>query len=153
MTGKIEPERDVDPSNTIAKRKLNLAPGSRTRKHRGIFRMSPQPPPDPGLYSLVALVQMAQRSPVGIFSHQTGLSRSELTDVQPPNSTSRFGRGGASPSILQIRSAEVGTGARGNISGVPFTNAARTIVDIWHEGMLRLIWISHSSENSLPRCA
>jgi predicted transcriptional regulator of viral defense system len=124
-----------------SKRNYHVGAGNWIREHRGIFRVSLYPPPDrPDLILWWLWSRGRSDSPVGVFSHQTALSLHELTDVNPAKLDLTvppgFRKGTAIPSILRLHFAEVGTDERENISGVPVTNALRTIIDIWREGTL-----------------
>lgn len=124
-----------------SKRNYHVGAGNWIREHRGIFRLSLYPPPDrPDLILWWLWSRGRSDSPVGVFSHQTALSLHELTDVNPAkldlSVPPGFRKGTAIPSILRLHFAEVGRDERENISGVPVTNALRTIIDIWREGTL-----------------
>ncbi len=124
-----------------SKRNYHVGAGNWIREHRGIFRLSLYPPPDrPDLILWWLWSRGRSDSPVGVFSHQTALTLHELTDVNPAKLDLTvppgFRKGTAIPSILRLHFAEVGTDERENISGVPVTNALRTIIDIWREGTL-----------------
>jgi predicted transcriptional regulator of viral defense system len=124
-----------------SKRNYHVGVGNWIREHRGIFRLSLYPPPDrPDLILWWLWSRGRSDSPVGVFSHHTALSLHELTDVNPAKLDLTvppgFRRGTAIPSILRLHVAEVGTDERENVSGVPVTNALRTIIDIWREGTL-----------------
>jgi predicted transcriptional regulator of viral defense system len=124
-----------------SKRNYDVGAGNWIREYRGIFRLSLYPPPDrPDLILWWLWSRGRSDAPVGVFSHQTGLSLHELTDVNPAKLDltvpPSFRKGTALPSILRLHFAEVGTDKCENFSGVPVTNALRTIIDIWREGTL-----------------
>ena len=77
---------------------------------------------------------------MGVFSHQTALSLHELTDANPRKLDLTvppdFRKGSPIPSIIRLHFADVEADERETISGVPATNALRTIVDVWREGTL-----------------
>ena len=124
-----------------SKRNYHVGAGNWIREYRGIFRLSLYPSPDrPDLILWWLWSRGRSYSPVGVFSHQTALSLHELTDVNPAKLDLTvppgFRKGTAIPSILRLHFEEVGTDERESISGVPVTNALRTIIDIWRENTL-----------------
>lgn len=126
---------------TANKRNYHVGAGNWIREHRGIYRLALFPPPDrPDLILWWLWSRGRSDSPLGVFSHQTALSLHELTDANPRKLDLTvppdFRKGSPIPSIVRLHFADVGADERETISGVPATNALRTIVDVWREDTL-----------------
>lgn len=126
---------------TSSKRIYHVRVGNWIREHRGIYRLARFPGPERSDLVLWWLWSRDRSDrPTGVFSHQTALSLHELTDANPakldltvPNG---FRRGVPIPKVLRLHYHDLRSEDREILSGVPVTNAMRTILDVWQEGSL-----------------
>ena len=117
------------------KRNYHVHAGNWVREYRGIYRLALFPEPErPDLILWWLWSRGRDDSPVGVFSHRTALSLHELTDSNPAKIDltvpRTFRKGAEVPKILQLHYGHVNAEEREIISGVPVTNALRTIIDV-----------------------
>lgn len=123
------------------KRAYHVQAGNWFREHRGIYRLALFPEPErPDLILWWLWSRDRSDRPSGVYSHQTALSLYELTDVNPSRLDmtvpTSFRRGTPVPKILRLHYGRISEPEREVLSGVPVTNALRTILDLWEEGSL-----------------
>ncbi len=123
------------------KRNYHVTAGNWIREHRGIFRLALFPPPDrPDLIVWWLWSRGRDDKPVGVFSHLTALSLHEMTDSNPARIDvtvpSTFRKGAPVPKVLRLHFGDVTSAESEIFSGVPVTNALRTILDVWLEDSL-----------------
>jgi predicted transcriptional regulator of viral defense system len=123
------------------KRNYHVNAGNWVREHRGIYRLALFPEPErPDLIVWWLWSRGRDDSPVGVFSHRTALILHDLTDSNPATIDltvpPTFRKSSEVPMILHLHFGHVTGAERETISGVPVTNALRTIIDVWHDQVL-----------------
>lgn len=123
------------------KRAYHVQAGNWFREHRGIYRLALFPEPErPDLVLWWLWSRDRSDRPSGVYSHQTALSLYELTDASPSRLDmtvpASFRRGTPAPKILRLHYGRILEPEGEVLSGVPVTNALRTILDLWEESSL-----------------
>ncbi len=123
------------------KRIYHVRAGNWAREYRGIYRLKRFPEPErPDLILWMLWSRDRSDQPTGVYSHVTALSLHDLTDANPARLDltvpATFRRGAPIPKVLRLHRGDVPPEDRETISGVPITNAMRTILDVWKEGSL-----------------
>ncbi|MEO7144902.1 MAG: type IV toxin-antitoxin system AbiEi family antitoxin domain-containing protein [Bryobacteraceae bacterium] len=123
------------------KRIYHIRAGNWIREHRGIYRLTRFPEPERSDLILWWLWSRDRSDrPSGVYSHQTALSLHDLTDANPAKLDltvpTNFRRGVPIPRVLRLHYDDVRPEDQETLSGVPVTNAIRSILDVWKEESL-----------------
>ena len=115
--------------------------GNWIREHRGIYRFDRYPlGRHPDLMKWYLWSCNRKGEPQGVYSHETALSLSEVSDVNPAKIhmtvPEAFRRSTAIPKILILHSGLVTRADTGEFHGMFVTTPIRTLVDVVNAGTL-----------------
>lgn len=113
--------------------------GTWQRERRGIYRLSRFPTSPEGQYVLWSLWSRNRAGvPQGVYSHQTALSQSDLSDLMPARLHMTvppgFHRSAPIPSVLILHRAKLETYEIESRQGYRVVRPLRAIADLLHEG-------------------
>jgi predicted transcriptional regulator of viral defense system len=130
--------------------------GNWVREHRGIYRLASFPRgerPDLMLWSLWS--RNRGEAAQGVYSHQTGLSLHDLSDVMPANLhmtvPRSFRRNSEIPRVIVLHFADLPQSDIGVVHGVRVTRPMRTILDVLAGGEMPLATLRQALLEGLRR--
>ncbi len=126
------------------------------REHRGIYRLAHFQHSDEAEFVIWSLWSRNRAEiPQGVFSHETALTRLELTDLNPPKLhltvLKGFRRTSATPSPLVLHFADLQDSEIVELQGYRITTALRTILDLSLEERISREFIKQAIKESLAR--
>ncbi|MBI1789813.1 MAG: type IV toxin-antitoxin system AbiEi family antitoxin domain-containing protein [Acidobacteria bacterium] len=130
--------------------------GNWIREHRGIYRLALFPPGEhPDLMKWALWSKNRNEVIEGVYSHQTALSRHELSDLNPAKLhmtvPTLFRRNSEIPGILVLHYADLADEDVQTAQGVKYTRPLRTILDLIEADSVERIFLRQALRQGLHR--
>jgi len=130
--------------------------GNWVREWRGVYRLARYPLADDSQYSLWGVWSMNRKGVIqGIYSHETALALSDITDLQPEKLHMTLPRGhrrfGEMPPILELHHSDISKDEFEERPGYRVTRPFRTITDLVRSMTLSPEFIRQAVDQALER--